>query len=144
MTITTGAAPAAATTRSASRRRARRARRVGQVVGEAGVAERERPDGNDDAERALAWGCVCYRRVLEAAPRSASVTRLAVIGAGSWGTDGRRICAARTPTVLWGRDPELVDDIARDTRTALSPGVALPTRCAPRPTSRGVRDAEWW
>jgi glycerol-3-phosphate dehydrogenase (NAD(P)+) len=42
------------------------------------------------------------------------VTRLAVIGAGSWGTTFAHLCCANADVVLWGRDPGLVDVIARD------------------------------
>ncbi len=37
--------------------------------------------------------------------------QVAVIGAGSWGTTVAAISAARTPTLLWARRPELADAI---------------------------------
>ena len=45
-------------------------------------------------------GCVCYRRV-----------KVAVIGAGSWGTAVAAIAAHHAHTVLWARRAELVDAI---------------------------------
>ncbi len=52
---------------------------------------------------------------------------VAVIGAGSWGTTVAAIVSAHAPTVLWGRNPAIVDDItsAHENRTYL-PGIALP------------------
>ena len=37
--------------------------------------------------------------------------RMAVIGAGSWGTTVAAIASVNTPTVLWARRDELVDQI---------------------------------
>jgi glycerol-3-phosphate dehydrogenase (NAD(P)+) len=37
--------------------------------------------------------------------------RVAVIGAGSWGTTVAALASANTPTVLWARRPELADQI---------------------------------
>jgi glycerol-3-phosphate dehydrogenase (NAD(P)+) len=39
--------------------------------------------------------------------------RLAVIGAGSWGTTVAALAAVNTPTMLWARRPELADQITR-------------------------------
>jgi glycerol-3-phosphate dehydrogenase (NAD(P)+) len=39
-------------------------------------------------------------------------TKVAVLGAGSWGTAVAAICARNVPTTLWARRPELADDIA--------------------------------
>ena len=52
---------------------------------------------------------------------------VAVIGAGSWGTTVAAIVSAHASTVLWGRNPTIVDDItgAHENRTYL-PGIALP------------------
>jgi glycerol-3-phosphate dehydrogenase (NAD(P)+) len=36
---------------------------------------------------------------------------IAVIGAGSWGTTVASLAAARTPTILWARRPEVADEI---------------------------------
>ena len=41
-------------------------------------------------------------------------TKVAVIGAGSWGTAVAAIAATRTPTVLWARRPELAEQIATE------------------------------
>ncbi|MDQ1438876.1 MAG: glycerol-3-phosphate dehydrogenase [Acidimicrobiaceae bacterium] len=38
-------------------------------------------------------------------------TKVAVVGAGSWGTAVAAIAATRTPTVLWARRPDLADRI---------------------------------
>lgn len=43
-------------------------------------------------------------------------TKVAVIGAGSWGTAVAAISATRTPTVLWARRPELAEQIEREHR----------------------------
>jgi glycerol-3-phosphate dehydrogenase (NAD(P)+) len=42
-----------------------------------------------------------------------SEIRVAVIGAGSWGTTVAAIASVNTPTVLWARRPELADQINR-------------------------------
>ena len=39
-------------------------------------------------------------------------TRVAVIGAGSWGTTVAAIAARNAPTMLWARRPELAEQIA--------------------------------
>ena len=53
--------------------------------------------------------------------------KVAVIGAGSWGTTVAGIAAKRTPTVLWARRPALAAAIDRDhTNAEYLPGVALP------------------
>ena len=41
-------------------------------------------------------------------------SRVAVIGAGSWGTAVAAIAATNTPTVLWARRAELAEQIARE------------------------------
>lgn len=40
--------------------------------------------------------------------------RVAVIGAGSWGTTVAALCASNTPTMLWARRPELAEQIDTD------------------------------
>lgn len=40
--------------------------------------------------------------------------RVAVVGAGSWGTTVAALAAANAPTVLWARRPELAERINRD------------------------------
>jgi glycerol-3-phosphate dehydrogenase (NAD(P)+) len=46
------------------------------------------------------------------------MTRVAVIGAGSWGTAIAAIVAGNEPTVLWARRPELAEAIERDHENA--------------------------
>ena len=50
-----------------------------------------------------------------------------MIGAGSWGTTVAAIVSLHAPTVLWGRNPAIVDDITRahENHTYL-PGIVLP------------------
>ena len=56
-----------------------------------------------------------------------SLVRVSVIGAGSWGTAVAALVAARTPTVLWARRPELADAINRDSENPdYLPGTRLP------------------
>ena len=45
-------------------------------------------------------------------PIVGSPTSVAVIGAGSWGTTVAAIMSEHAPTTLWGRNPELVAEIA--------------------------------
>lgn len=52
--------------------------------------------------------------------------RIAVLGAGAWGTALARHAARRHPTRLWARDAALVDELARTRRNErYLPGVAL-------------------
>jgi glycerol-3-phosphate dehydrogenase (NAD(P)+) len=53
--------------------------------------------------------------------------RVGVLGAGSWGTTVATLASHNTPTVLWARRPELVDEINdRHTNERYLPGFALP------------------
>jgi len=53
-------------------------------------------------------------------------TQVAVIGAGSWGTTVASLLAGRTPTVLWAREPEVVDAVRSGRGNPLFlPGVDL-------------------
>ena len=53
--------------------------------------------------------------------------RVAVVGAGSWGTTVAALAATNGPTVLWARRPELADEIAgAHTNERYLPGIALP------------------
>jgi glycerol-3-phosphate dehydrogenase (NAD(P)+) len=53
--------------------------------------------------------------------------RVAVIGAGSWGTTVAAIAAGNAPTTLWARRPELAADVATSHENAeYLPGVRLP------------------
>lgn len=53
--------------------------------------------------------------------------RVAVLGAGSWGTALAAVAARRAPTVLWSRDASQAADLARQQRNMrYLPDVALP------------------
>jgi glycerol-3-phosphate dehydrogenase (NAD(P)+) len=53
--------------------------------------------------------------------------RVAVVGAGSWGTTVAALACGNTPTVLWARRPELAVEIAsHHTNSAYLPGFDLP------------------
>jgi glycerol-3-phosphate dehydrogenase (NAD(P)+) len=55
------------------------------------------------------------------------MTRVAVIGAGSWGTAVAAIVAGNVPTVLWARRADLASAIDTDHENAdYLPGIALP------------------
>lgn len=60
-------------------------------------------------------------------PTVGSPTSVAVIGAGSWGTTVAAIMSEHAPTTLWGRDGELVAEIAeRHTNSRYLGGITLP------------------
>ena len=44
--------------------------------------------------------------------------RVAVIGAGSWGTTVAALASRNAPTVLWARRPELAEEVAKDHRNS--------------------------
>src|ERR1700694_2586089 len=55
-------------------------------------------------------------------------TKVAVIGAGSWGTAVASLSVRNAPTVLWARSPEVADEIARvHTNSRYLSGVTLPS-----------------
>lgn len=54
--------------------------------------------------------------------------RVAVIGAGSWGTTVASIAARNAPTVLWARDPQVADEINRSHMNARYLGSSRVTR----------------
>src|SRR5436305_5040238 len=54
------------------------------------------------------------------------MTRVAVIGAGSWGTAVAAMVSRNAPTILWARRQELADEIAADHVSPYLPGVLLP------------------
>lgn len=57
--------------------------------------------------------------------------RIAVLGAGAWGTAIARHAARRHPTRLWARDPALVGELARTRcNERYLPGVSLPPEIA--------------
>ena len=54
------------------------------------------------------------------------MTRLAVIGAGSWGTAFADLCCANADVVIWGRDPDLMSEVeARHENPRYLPGIVL-------------------
>src|SRR5690606_26793964 len=55
----------------------------------------------------------------DASGANASATRIAVLGAGSWGTAlAIQFARASRPTTLWGRDPMHLADLERERRNA--------------------------
>jgi glycerol-3-phosphate dehydrogenase (NAD(P)+) len=58
------------------------------------------------------------------------MTRVAIMGSGSWGTAfGMVLADAGSDVVIWGRDAAVVDDIAlRHRNEAYHPGIELPAR----------------
>ena len=58
------------------------------------------------------------------------MTRVAIMGSGSWGTAfGMVLADAGSDVIVWGRDPVVVEDIAtRHRNEAYHPGIALPER----------------
>jgi glycerol-3-phosphate dehydrogenase (NAD(P)+) len=57
--------------------------------------------------------------------------KVAVVGAGSWGTAVAAIAAGNAPTTLWARRPELAEAIAAEHENAeYLPGVPLPATLA--------------
>ena len=72
------------------------------------------------------------------------MTKVAVIGAGSWGTAVAAIAAANAPTTLWARKAELAVQIDRDHRNpAYLADVELPhTLRGTSDLEEAVRDAE--
>ena len=78
------------------------------------------------------------------------MTRVAIMGSGSWGTAfGMVLADAGSDVVIWGRDAEVAADINdRHRNDAYHPGIELPGRvtrhdrsAAPRP--RGPRSSCW-
>ena len=70
--------------------------------------------------------------------------RVAVVGAGSWGTTVAALAATNTPTVLWARRPELAEQInsGHENREYL-PGFALPPElCATADMAEAVERAD--
>jgi len=55
------------------------------------------------------------------------IDKVAVLGAGSWGTAMAAMCAHKVPTTLWARRPELAEAIGRSARNQVYlPDLALP------------------
>ncbi len=72
------------------------------------------------------------------------MTKVAVIGAGSWGTAVASLAVRNAPTWLWARNPQLARDIEVDHRnTSYLPNVALPPQLrATSSLEEAVTDAE--
>ena len=70
--------------------------------------------------------------------------RVAVIGAGSWGTTVASLAAANTPTVLWARRPELAEQIHTEHENGdYLPSFRLPAALeATADLERAVRSAD--
>ena len=51
--------------------------------------------------------------------------RIAVIGAGSWGTSIAAVVATNGPTVIWARRPELVESLSAGVNPGYLPGVTF-------------------
>lgn len=70
--------------------------------------------------------------------------RVAVIGAGSWGTTVAAVAAKNTSTVLWARRPELADQInTRHVNADYLSGFTLPDELrATADIEEAVRDAD--
>lgn len=68
--------------------------------------------------------------------------RLAVIGAGSWGTTVASIVAERSDVVLWARRPELADAIGQGENPDYLPGVQLPGMRATADLAEALTGAE--
>lgn len=70
--------------------------------------------------------------------------RVAVLGAGSWGTTVATLASHNTPTMLWARRPALADEInERHTNERYLPGFTLPPDLpATASVAEAVRDAD--
>src|ERR1700729_974500 len=70
--------------------------------------------------------------------------RVAVLGAGSWGTTGASLLASRHDCIIWSRDPELAREIyERDANSRYLPGFPLPPALkAPGALEKAVHDAD--
>jgi glycerol-3-phosphate dehydrogenase (NAD(P)+) len=74
------------------------------------------------------------------------VTKAAVMGSGSWGTAfGMVLADAGTDVVLWGKDPQLAQEINRTHQnSAYHPGIELPpTLWATSDPAEAMRDADF-
>ncbi len=73
--------------------------------------------------------------------------KVAVIGAGSWGTTVAAVAACSAPTVLWARRPALALTLEQTHENPdYLPGVVLPDDAAGHVLSarRRRRAARWW
>ena len=74
----------------------------------------------------------------------AMASRVAVIGAGSWGTTVAAMVSRNAPTILWCRRPELADEIATDHQSrGYLPDILLPKQLeATSSLEEACRDAD--
>ena len=71
--------------------------------------------------------------------------RVAVVGAGTWGTTVAALASANAPTVLWSRRPELAASMQATRRNdTYLPGVVLPPPCRSPPTSSRPSRCRTW
>lgn len=70
--------------------------------------------------------------------------RVAVIGAGSWGTTVASLTSANAPTILWARRQQIATEINEaHTNSRYLPDIRLPTTlCATADLEQAVRDAD--
>jgi glycerol-3-phosphate dehydrogenase (NAD(P)+) len=70
--------------------------------------------------------------------------KVAVIGAGSWGTTVAALAAANNPTILWARRKDVADEIVTDhTNTTYLPDAPLPDALRATPSiEEAVADAD--
>jgi len=70
--------------------------------------------------------------------------RIAVLGAGSWGTTVASLLAGKHDCIIWARDPELAREIyERDANSRYLPGFPLPTALkATADLEKAVHDAD--
>src|SRR6266576_683430 len=70
--------------------------------------------------------------------------RIAILGAGSWGTTVASLLAGRNDCTVWARDPELAREIyERDANSRYLPGFALPSSLkATADLEKAVHDAD--
>src|ERR1700748_3953263 len=70
--------------------------------------------------------------------------RIAVLGAGRWGTTVASLRAAHNDCTVWARDPELAREIyERDANSRYLPGFALPSNLkATADLEKAVHDAD--
>lgn len=70
--------------------------------------------------------------------------KIAVIGAGGWGTALANLMAAKgLPVVLWGYEPELVEELRRQrVNTPFLPGIRLNDRVSPTADMAEAADAD--
>src|SRR5512138_116109 len=81
----------------------------------------------------------------DASGASTAATRIAVLGAGSWGTAlAIQFARASRPTVLWGRDPQHLADLERERRNArYLPDAPFPAALSIEPNlASALRDSQ--